>query len=356
MAVTIFPAPSVTTPAIQPEQLVVRPSRQFAVSMPTTSFNYPLGRNSLFGNGLYRFRFYPSGTSQPTVTMHEINASFATVGSAVTLSDADSGNTVGFVERWYTVLGTEAGWNFNTNQAGYLVVEKIDIPDAGTKFSIATTVSTSGNITFDTAASCVLLGGGGSGATSAGNARGGGGGGSGYQARFSVSAGTYSLVCGAGGTAGGNGGTSSFSGNGVSQTANGGIAGVAGGGGGNGGSGGGGNPPVSGAAQGWQPGNGGSNGGNGGRSQNGGPDVFGLGSGVTLTNYFPALTAGNGGTHNGDFGGNGGGLYAGGAGGGNGTGNGGAATGIAGGGGGAGGTSGTAGAGAAGGLIYMRSL
>lgn len=356
MAVSVFPAVSVATPALQPEQLIVNPSRQFAVSMPTTSFNYPLGRSALFGNGLYRFRFYPSGTSQPTVTMHEINASFGTVGSAVTLADADSGNTVGFVERWYTVLGTEAGWNFNTNQAGYLIVEKIEIPDASTKFSVAITISTSGSVTFDLGVSCVLLGGGGSGATSAGTARGGGGGGSGYQTRFTAPAGTYSLVCGAGGTAGGNGGTSTFIGGAINQTAAGGLAGVAAGGGGNGGSGGGGNPPASGAASGWHPGNGGSNGGNGLRSQNGGPEVGGIGSGVTLTNYFPGLTAGSGGTNNGDFGGNGGGLYAGGAGGGNGTGNGGAATGVGGGGGGAGGTSGTAGAGAAGGLIFMRSL
>lgn len=305
MAVTLFPPASTSFPIkYAPEAAIVNAGSDLTVRIPLATTNYLLSAQALSGAGIYRIRGYNAGTaytSLAVLTWQQINGSFANVGSPFGTQDTDSGNTYGVYSEMILNVTNQVGWQVQSNVADtIMVIQKLSFTEAADFFSVVQTVTTSGTISLAQSASCILLGGGGGGAGGVSYPTGGGGGGAGYQANFSLAAGTYTLVLGAGGASNSPGGQSSIGG----FTANGGNNG-GGFGGGAGGSGGG-----SGGRGGGNGGGGGANGGNGANNSdnNGGP---GSGSGVGLTGKM-GLTAGGGG--GGGYYGGAGGLYGGGGG------------------------------------------
>jgi hypothetical protein len=349
MAVNLFPAPTLAL-RNHPDAAIVAAGQDISVRIPLAATDYTLAASSLFGAGIYRIRAYSANATSyatlPVLTFQQVDSALVNVGSSFTTTDADSGNTYGYGELMLTV-SNQAGWRVRSSIADtIMLVQRLAFAEAAAVFvdTSVTAVTASQSLALTSPVSCVLFGGGGGGANNSGGPPGGGGGGSGFQTRFSLAAGTYSLVIGAGGAAVSAGGTSSIGG----FTALGGNPG-GGFGGGSGGSGGG-----SGDRSGTGAGAGGANGaaGNNNASNNGSP---GGGSGVTITGFM-GLTAGAGGAPGSS--GSAGGFYGGGGGGqiANGSGGSAAPTAYAAGGGGSAAFSGVGGTGGNGVLYYQRGL
>jgi hypothetical protein len=275
--------------------------------------------------GIYTIKaFKEDWSSSLSATVTLVGETGDSVGGG-NLYDSDTGSTNNLVEIQLRATDSVAKVVISSDLDGFVSIE---FNNAYQEFNpITTTVySTSQDITFAEATNGVIIGGGGGGSMGA-YYYGGGSGGSGYLTQVSITAGTYSLVAGAGGAGsatefgtGGTGGTTTL----LGESALGGIGG-AGYDGGAGGSGGGAQTSTT----------GGINGGNGGGGA--------LGSGVVLP-FFQAPDAAAGNSQ-------GGGIYGGGGGSSNRTAGGGGGV-VAGADGGA--VSGSAGAGGAGGLIVLN--
>ena len=248
--------------------------------------------------GVYTVRAYKTGQNgTPTAAVNFLNSSNDSVTLGA-LSDWDTGNSRNYSELICRVTGSFRGFIISLNTESWISVEFNQEYSASTPL-VVTSYTTSQEVTIGSTALFALLGGGGGGGNVPASF-GSGGGGSGYLNQGSISAGTYSLVIGAGGPPESNGGASTFNG----LTAPGGFLGAdhsggtsaAGGAGGSGGCGG---------ADYGNPGEqlGGFGGGNG--NSYTGPG--GTGSGVVPGSWFGAATSGAG---------YGGGIYGGGGGGG----------------------------------------
>lgn len=255
MAISSFAPPAVAA-AVEQEVW-------YLISTTGTDLMLPASLNS----GLYRLRAYATAlNSTPTVSYKLYDSADALVSTTNSV-DTDSGSSVNYSEAIVSVPGAGHSMLINTNTAGYITIQKVMTNGAVGVLSL-TTYTTSQSITITGTAKCALFGAGG------GAPQGGGGAGSGYLTKFTLGAGTYSLVVGAGGSPGSNGGQSTFAG----YTANGGLA-PSGANGGAGGSGGGGANYGSSTTF-----AGGKNGANGASS---GYGTGGTGSGVARPLYLP---------------------------------------------------------------------
>lgn len=200
-------------------------------NIPAAGTNYRTPK-SLMPSGTYRLKAYVRGTGTPVLTFRRLDSNFA-VSTTVTSYDFDTGSSNGYAEAFVTTDGTEGALEFNMNAVGFIVIQALTF--ATLPALAITTVTSSQNVTFQTTATCVLIGGGAGGQNGTGTYTNGGGGGSGYIQKFSLGAGTRALVVGGGGGSNANGTASTFGGN----TANGGTINATFGHGGAGGSGGG---------------------------------------------------------------------------------------------------------------------
>ncbi len=283
MAVNVFPAP---TAGIIEE---VTAASVFNIPAANTNYRTP---KSLMPAGTYRLKAYVRGTGTPTLTFKRLASDFS-VTATITSYDFDTGSGNGYAEAFVTTDGTEGALEFNMNSVGFVVIETLTF---GTLPALQiVTVTTSGNVTFQQTANCVLIGGGAGGQNGSGSYNNAGGGGSGYIQKFTLGAGTRSLVIGAGGASNANGSASTFAG----YTANGGTRSATFGHGGAGGSGGGAGEFIENTY--WTgSGTGGSNGGNGGGA---GSRPGGTGSGVTYPLFDPIGSNTNGRRYGGGQGG-----------------------------------------------------